>query len=276
MNKYQKILTILALITFSLITAEAKIGDTQDQVIRFAQKHEDIAQVRSHWYGGNPAIDVVYTDGTTLTHVFGASGREIEQYLYAPKRLTDAQVKEVQRIYHTNWRGMGTEGGVYSWQSASNLYMAAIRYETYDFLLIWDCNHMGEINIANSNALRRVNPPPAPSTTEYPPQQQSYVAPAPVPQGTPNDCLIVATEAYARLKSASYWVRIAGFNYTGGEPGHAVVLFQPTEGSNVWLYDAAGSKELATRSHELKDIGPAINGYLKAGDGVSNLRWVER
>jgi hypothetical protein len=142
--------------------AGAKIGDTQDQVIRFAQKQEDIAQIRTRWDGGNPAIDVVYTDSTTLTHVFGANGREIGQYLYAPMRLTDAQVKEIQRIYHTSWRGMGVTGGVYSWESASNLYMAACRRETYDYLLIWDRNNIGEINTIASNPLKTIQPAPVP------------------------------------------------------------------------------------------------------------------
>jgi hypothetical protein len=163
MNKYKKILALVGLVLLCAVSqAGAKIGDTQDQVIRFAQKQEDIAQIRTRWDGGNPAIDVVYTDSTTLTHVFGANGREIAQYLYAPMRLTDAQVKEIQRIYHTSWRGMGVTGGVYSWESASNLYMAACRRETYDYLLIWDRNNIGEINTIASNPLKTIQPAPVP------------------------------------------------------------------------------------------------------------------
>ena len=163
MNKYKKILALVGLVLLCAVSqAGAKIGDTQDQVIRFAQKQEDIAQIRTRWDGGNPAIDVVYTDSTTLTHVFGANGREIAQYLYAPMRLTDAQVKEIQRIYHTSWRGMGITGGVYSWESASNLYMAACRRETYDYLLIWDRNNIGEINTIASNPLKTIQPAPVP------------------------------------------------------------------------------------------------------------------
>lgn len=76
----------------------------------------------------------------------------------------------------------------------------------------------------------------------------SSYSPLPVqPEGThpdtatqeKNDCLIVATETYARLRKTACWARIAGFAYSKGNPGHAVVLFQPTKNSTVWLYDAA-------------------------------------
>ena len=277
MNKWQKILTVVALIAFSAIIAEAKIGDTQDQVIRFAQKQEDIAQIRTRTYGGYPVIDVVYTDSTTLMHFFGANDREIAQYLYAPKRLTDAQVKEIQRIYHTIWRGTGTEGGHFMWESYSGLLMGAERHENYDELVILDMTRSREIASLNAKAL------PAPS--RWPASTETNVYP-PAPAATPNpapgkkDCLITATIKLAELKPSGCWARIAGFAYSKNLPGHAVVLYQPTSGSNVWMYDEdLGSLELATQSHDLRDLAPAINQRLQLLDSryqVSNLRWVEK
>ena len=73
----------------------------------------------------------------------------------------------------------------------------------------------------------------------------------------PQDRLIVAVEVYARLRGIAAWAKIAGFNWS--EDGkiigmHAVVFFQPTNASNLWMYDRGGSVELTTRSHELSDI----------------------
>lgn len=266
------LLTLVLLAAASVEQAGAKIGDTQDQVIRFAQRQEDIAQIRTRWYAGNPAIDVVYTDSTTLTHVFGANGREIAQYLYAPMRLTDAQVKEIQRIYHTSWRGMGTTGGVYSWESASNLYMAAFRRETYDYLLIWDRNNIGEINTIASNALKTIQPAPVP-------QNAAPVAPQshPVSGDSEPDCLIVATKKYWELKPTGIWEKIGRFYENTLAPGgHAVLFYQPTPGSRVMMYDKTfGSLELPTQSHDLNEILETLNQVFGGNYNFQYSRWID-
>jgi hypothetical protein len=101
-----------------------------------------------------------------------------------------------------------------------------------------------------------------------------------VPQLKPpdkNDCLIVATETYARLKNTAYWARIAGFDYsanTRNTPGHAVVLYQPTQGSTVWLYDEVGSRDLATKSHDLNELKEAISLWLKGDARVVDIKWI--
>jgi hypothetical protein len=92
-----------------------------------------------------------------------------------------------------------------------------------------------------------------------------------------NDCLIVATEIFARLKNTAYWARIAGFDYATSErnaPGHAVVLYEPAQGSTVWLYDDAGSRDLAIKSHDLSELKEAIAGWLKGNARVSDIRWI--
>jgi hypothetical protein len=98
------------------------------------------------------------------------------------------------------------------------------------------------------------------------------------PTGTFNDCLIVATEMYARLKTTAVWARVAQFKLydTDGKPirGHAAVFYQPTEGSTVFVYDKRmGSLDLHTTSHEIDEILIALNlalmkdGYPKAEQG---------
>ena len=215
---------------------------------------------------------MVYTDTTTLTHVFGTGGREIAQYLYAPMRLTDAQVKEIQRIYHTSWRGMGTTDGVYSWESASNLYMVAFRRETYDYLLIWDRNNIGEINTIAANALKTVQPASAPRTR----RQWRHRRVLPLRDSEP-DCLIVATKKYWELKPTGIWERIGRFNENTLAPGgHAVLFYQPTPASRVVMYDKTfGSLELPTQSHDLGEILAALNQLFGGNYSFQYPRWID-
>ena len=86
--------------------------------------------------GGEPRPDhaagAVRDD--VILHLFGSNGREIAFYYYATKGLKPEDVDNIQRMYHTTWRGMGNDGGVFSWGSANGLYMAAKRLEGYDYL----------------------------------------------------------------------------------------------------------------------------------------------
>jgi hypothetical protein len=97
-----------------------------------------------------------------------------------------------------------------------------------------------------------------------------------------NDCLIVATEAYARLKKTSYWAIIGGFTVSQLDNtligGHAAVFYQPTTGSNVWAYDRSGSLDLFTQSHDVSDILSAYNARLRsigADAQISDLAWID-
>jgi hypothetical protein len=87
----------------------------------------------------------------------------------------------------------------------------------------------------------------------------------------PNDCLIIATEAFNRLQKTSNWARIAGLRFIaeGKIARHAVVFFQPTPDSKIWMYDASGSIDLDTQSHDLEQITPALKSL------VTNLESVE-
>jgi hypothetical protein len=112
---------------------------------------------------------------------------------------------------------------------------------------------------------------------------QHSVASAPRPRPAPSagqqDCLIVATEAQARLKNTACWARIAGFTVSKSSNrigGHAVVFYQPTLNSNVWMYDKSGSHEIPTQSHDLTIIVEALNQKFSSYDiQVSGAKWVE-
>lgn len=127
--------------------ANAMIGQTPDQIIRHAQRDKDIVKVRTGEYGGRPNLAVLYRDGTIMSHIIGASGYEIAFFLKAPKRLTSNDVAALQRQYHTTWLGKGNEGGFFEWESTSGLYMAAMRLEDTDFLVILSPSSIKEITL---------------------------------------------------------------------------------------------------------------------------------
>jgi hypothetical protein len=93
--------------------------------------------------------------------------------------------------------------------------------------------------------------------------------------GLSNDCLLVATEAHARLKTTALWARIVGFKMMKDNKviaGHAVVFYQPVEGSNVFMYDKTlGSVDLHTQSHELTELIWALNQALHNANYVTTV-----
>jgi len=96
---------------------------------------------------------------------------------------------------------------------------------------------------------------------------------------TPNDCLVVATEVYGRLRTSAHWARIIAFRLNDGKEtvGHAVVLYQPTPTSNVWLYDKTigGSKDIGTQSHDLAEIVNSIESLTNDGIIIEEPHWID-
>ena len=87
-------------------------------------------------------------------------------------------------------------------------------------------------------------------------------------------------EMYARLKSSASWARICVFRlYANGEykSSHAVVLYQPTQASNVFLYDKTlSSIDTNTQSHDLIEIISSINqNILREGVLLEDPRWID-
>jgi uncharacterized protein YraI len=139
-------------------------------------------------------------------------------------------------------------------------------------------NSRGVVGWVNANFLAKSTP-------------SFTVVPSPTPLPTPqpvvstssselNDCLIVATEMYARLKSSASWARICVFRlYANGEykSSHAVVLYQPTQASNVFLYDKTlSSIDTNTQSHDLIEIISSINqNILREGVLLEDPRWID-
>jgi hypothetical protein len=269
MNMNKIILTSLATLAMAT-SAMAMIGQTPDQIIQAAQRDKDTTAIRWDNFGGMPELRVDYKDGSYIRHTFGADWREMVFHVNSYKRFSAEDVFRIQRAYRTTWRGTGTQGGHFQWLSASGLQMFAERHESYDVLTIFDLNKSAEIKsaIAASTA-----PTPAPPPAATP------SSPAVVPTPDQKDCLLVATEAYARLQKTAYWAKIAGFTWlenTKAIGGHAVVFYQPTQDTNVFMYDKSGSYEIHTRSHDLREITDTLNQSLRAGAiKIESPKWLE-
>lgn len=261
MNMNKIILTSLAILAMAT-SAMAKIGETPEQVIARSKRDKDIIKIGWDNAQAKPTLEVNYRDGASVSHVFGSNGRQIAMYSYMPKRFSAEDVVAIQRLYKTTWRGTGTEGGVFKWESASRLLMAAARYEDSDCLLIWDLGKMTEIAEFEARV----------------PQQNTKTATKPAVAEDTKDCLIVATETLARLKASAYWSKIAAFTWTDDKEtaGHAAVFYQPTQDSNVFMYDKTlGSLDLHTQSHDLIQLTMALNQIFRSASmRVQSPRWI--
>lgn len=282
--KKQLMTVMLALVALS--TAQAKIGQTPQEVIQDSWREKAVSV---QWIDifDRPMLRVQYHDDVIL-HLFGSNGREIAFYYYATKGLKPEDVDKLQRRYPTTWRGTGTDGGVFTWESANGLWMTAERHEGYDYLAIFDASRVQEIpeirNAVPAPALASapaapVVVPTAPAVAPVPAAHLDFVPDK--PSKDENDCLLVATEAYARMQKAAYWAKIAGFRWIkDGEVigKHAVLFYQPTESSNVFMYDKDGSLPIATQSHDLNEIINSLNelfGTAKVPLRAQSARWTD-
>jgi hypothetical protein len=108
---------------------------------------------------------------------------------------------------------------------------------------------------------------PRPAASLAPRQQPSYYVD---PSRTPNDCAIIAAQAYAKLKPSTYWCEVIGVHFqingTDWPQDHAMVFFKYQADGTVWVYDERGSKEIPTTSTTLADLKLAMESQL--ADGV--------
>ncbi len=77
----------------------------------------------------------------------------------------------------------------------------------------------------------------------------------------PKDCAIVATVAASRLAPTGVWTRIIFVTFLNPADGkkycHALTVWQPATSKIVCIYDANGTFDLATESHEPAAIAAA-------------------
>ena len=90
--------------------------------------------------------------------------------------------------------------------------------------------------------------------------------PAPTPHyyvntsRTPNDCAIVAAQAYAKLKPNTYWCQIMDVHVetTTKVVDHAMVFYKYQPDGPAFVYDACGTLELNTSSEQPEELAEAV------------------
>jgi hypothetical protein len=103
----------------------------------------------------------------------------------------------------------------------------------------------------------------------------THRATAPAETDEKNDCAIVATEAYNRLRTQGVWAEVVGMKVDcpdGKSYGHAVCFYQPSANATIWAYDSAGTTELEVRSADLRVLEWAFNQALKPGYKASEFK----
>ena len=108
----------------------------------------------------------------------------------------------------------------------------------------------------------------------------SIISPAKTPETSEtvdgkNDCVIVATEAYKRLRAEGVWAEVIGMKIKtpkGKTYGHAMCVYQPSKTDNLWVYDSNGSWQLSVQSADLRVIEWALNQSLKDGYSASEFK----
>jgi hypothetical protein len=270
-------------------------------VVAEARADKDAVAMRRETWEAKPAFVVQYRNGDVIRHVFGADGKEIAFYWYPDHNVTKKEIGKIQRIFRTQWHaGAPIAAGWANWTSENGLVLGVHNR----YLCILDTNRIQEIPGGSESEASTQNAPraipvhpedepwpgvPLDSPHEARLQRAQTALETPAPTAAPsvaskpaptdqNDCLPFALEALARLKKSSHWAEIAGFTWIedGTEiGGHAVVFYQPTEKTNVFMYDRSGSYDLQTRSHDLAEIIAALNQLTRDNLRVESPRWLE-
>jgi hypothetical protein len=254
-------LTAIIVATLAFATsANAKIGETYAQVYAEAQQDKDTISMQAGTVNGYTAIDVWYQNGDVLRHIFDSNAREIVFHWWADHPVTGKEIGIVQRIFRTGWRLTSGKGrGERTWSS-----------ENRNLGMLVDANYLTVLDLRSRELPSdRSASAPAPAATSSPARSRS-----------PNDCMIVATEAYNRLKPpVSHWASIASLIVidNGKETGHAVLFYQPEAGGNVLMYDALGTADMFTQSHDLDTLVACANErfrILGRPETFRSVRWV--
>jgi hypothetical protein len=187
----------------------------------------------------------------------------------APGKTWELAYKDEEAVV---WRSSFKSNGYEYYRNivASYRWIAITNQRGFEYLSV------AASRLQGNNELFALKQPLAPALKPGP------LAPKPaVPTATPadqNDCLPFALEALKRLKKSSHWAEIAGFTWIENGKrigGHAVVFYQPTEKTNVFMYDRSGSFDLQTRSHDLGEIIDALNQLTRDNLRVESPRWLE-
>jgi hypothetical protein len=258
--KNRRLVTLL--IALTPLCAQAKIGETLPQLVKrfgmYISSSGDDAYTFKPWSAGAVVVSLV-------------NGRSaLESYLSASPLVKGEPPNDVVRGIlnttspHDRWHAVQVPNASYALQNKDNSLTAILHYPIASSTLTWDMDigyTPAIVALLNSHNVQSA----APQAT-------------PEPTTTPNDCLVVATEAFARLNKSATWARIAGFKISKNGSaigGHAVVFYQPTQASNVWMYDKSGSYDTHTQVHDLSVLTEVMNTLLRRNYTASDASWLD-
>jgi hypothetical protein len=219
---------------------------------------------------GQPCLSGQTSDGNMAIHVFTVDRKYNIACILVGAPVTQGMIEHLKQS-----APMNTWEQVYYNDTDGGMWRSSFKRDGYQYqrIIVARDRWIAITNKAGFDYLSRVwqSPSPAPSFAPKP------AVPAPTAPDQ-NDCLPFAIEALARLKKSSHWAEIAGFTWIeDGKTigGHAVVFYQPTEKTNVFMYDRSGSYDLQTRSHDLGEIIVALNQLTRDTLRVESPRWLE-
>src|SRR5262245_7885914 len=257
----QRVWRIALLSLVLAATAQAKLGETLPQLIkRFGANYQlhgaGIYEFRP-WTSGS--VTAVLVDGRSAW----------EFYVSEYPRVNDEPPPNIVRGILTTqsprdkWHSVTPPyGSHYAMQNQNNSITAILRYPGSQEQWSMEVGYTWAV-VASHTPSAKPTPTPAPEV-------------AVDPSRPPNDCSIVAAQAYAKLRPNTYWCQIVGMEVVlAGEQrtrGHAVVLFKYQADGHVFLFDAAGAQELDTADQDLDAIKPKIQALLNGK--VEGLRYL--
>jgi hypothetical protein len=248
---------IMTVLFVSAMSAQAKLGETKAQIIkRFGAdaliSREDKAVYSQMEFGRKNYVRVIFNR-------YGRSDFEIYM-LKTPYSASDANeiVSTVLGGVHWRWsqiddRRTRSHDGVYELVLVPgyNEYRWGI---AVGYTAGVDAFAQGVDEALDKNE-EQLASTPAPS---YQPAStpRYYVNPS----RTPNDCAIVAAQAYAKLKPNTYWCQIMSVHVetTTEVVNHAMVFYKYQANGHVLVYDARGTLELNTTSEQPDELAEAV------------------
>lgn len=96
----------------------------------------------------------------------------------------------------------------------------------------------------------------------------------------PNECAIIATEAYERLRVTGVWVRLVHMELLidGVTSGHMVVAWQPSPNSPMMFYDDnlfRGTMTIPVSDRNLNSACPILNSLLPSNIRIVRASYIE-
>jgi hypothetical protein len=254
-----KKLLAIAVLLAGAMSAHARIGETKEQIIRrfgAASMTERNDQAGFMTFVGQNYVAVRfngYDRSACEIYLLNSPYSVRDANEIAQTVLGGAPVKQWRAL--TDWRKV-SDDATYE----VNVFSS---FGGYRWGIAVGHTYMVEV-FRDFAARAQSQPTPQPRPTVLP----NYYSPTPQRNRvTPNDCTIVAAEAYARLKPVTYWCQIMGVHIeTATEVfGHAMVFYKVEADGFTFVYDARGASMLNTGSMKPEELAEAVKPNLYRG-----------